>query len=85
MAVAEQHSGRIQLLLTDVIMPGMNGKVLSGKLRELYPTLKVLLISGYTADAFADRGVLDPGDAFLHKPFAPEELAGKVREVLAET
>jgi two-component system, cell cycle sensor histidine kinase and response regulator CckA len=85
MAVAEQHSGRIQLLLTDVIMPGMNGKVLSERLRELYPTLKVLLISGYTADAFADRGVIDPGDVLLFKPFAPEELAVKVREVLAQS
>ena len=83
-AVAEQHSGRIQLLLTDVIMPGMNGKVLSERLKKSYPDLKVLLISGYTADAFADRGVIDPGDAFLHKPFAPEELAGKVREVLTK-
>ena len=83
-AVAEQHSGRIQLLLTDVIMPGMNGKVLSERLKKSYPDLKVLLISGYTADAFSDRGVLDPGDVFLLKPFAPVELAGKVREVLGE-
>jgi two-component system cell cycle sensor histidine kinase/response regulator CckA len=84
-AVAEQHSGRIHLLLTDVIMPGMNGKVLSERLKEFYPDLKVLLASGYTADAFADRGVIDPGDAFLHKPFSPAELAVKVREVLAQS
>jgi len=84
-AVAEQHAGRIHLVLTDVIMPGMNGKVLSERLRQSYPDLKVLLISGYTADAFADRGVLDPGDAFLRKPFAPAEVARKVREVLDET
>jgi two-component system, cell cycle sensor histidine kinase and response regulator CckA len=82
-AIAGQHSGQIQLLLTDVIMPGMNGKALSEKLKESYPDLKVLLTSGYTADAFADRGVIDPGDVLLHKPFAPAELAVKVREVLA--
>jgi CheY-like chemotaxis protein len=58
---------------------------LSERLKELYPDLKALLASGYTADAFADRGVIDPGDAFLHKPFSPAELARKVREVLAET
>jgi two-component system cell cycle sensor histidine kinase/response regulator CckA len=84
-AVAQQHSGRIQLLLTDVIMPGMNGKVLSERLKESYPDLKVLLTSGYTADAFADRGVIDPGDVLLRKPFAQQELAVKVREVLAQS
>jgi len=66
-------------------MPGMNGKVLSERLKELYPDLKALLASGYTADAFADRGVIDPGDVLLFKPFAPEELAVKVREVLAQS
>jgi DNA-binding NarL/FixJ family response regulator len=63
-------------------MPGMNGKVLSERLKESYPDLKVLLTSGYTADAFADRGVIDACDVLLHKPFAPDELAVKVREVL---
>ena len=57
--------------------------MLSERLKQSYPDLKVLLISGYTADAFSDRGVLDPGDALLPKPFAPVALARKVREVLA--
>jgi CheY-like chemotaxis protein len=70
------------LLLTDVVMPGLNGRELSVRLRELCPDLKVLFISGYTADVIAQRGVLDPGVAFLHKPFSQEELAQKVREVL---
>jgi PAS domain S-box-containing protein len=82
LSVARQYAGELHLLLTDVIMPGMNGKVLSERLKELYPNLKVLFTSGYTADAFAERGVLDRGVPFLHKPFAPEEVAGKVREVL---
>ena len=81
-AIAKQHSGQIHLLLTDVVMPGMNGKELSGRLMELRPNLKVLFISGYTADVIADRGVRDRGVALLHKPFSPEELAQKVREVL---
>jgi len=65
-------------------MPGLNGKELSERLEELRPNLKVLFISGYTADVISNRGVLDPGVAFLHKPFGQEELARKVREVLAE-
>lgn len=82
LTVAAQQSGRLQLLLTDVVMPGMSGKLLSERLLKLYPKLKVLFTSGYAADAFADRGVLDRGVAFLHKPFTPEEVAAKVREVL---
>jgi PAS domain S-box-containing protein len=83
-AVAERHQGRLHLLLTDVVMPGMNGKELSERLKELRPNLKVVLISGYTADVIAHRGVLDPGVAFLHKPFSPEELTAKVREALTD-
>jgi len=71
-------------LLTDVVMPGMNGKELSERLKGLRPNLKILFTSGYTADVIADRGVLDRGVAFLHKPFGPEELAAKVREMLAD-
>ena len=81
-AVARQYSGEIQLLLTDVVLPGMNGKELSGKLKALRPNLKVLFVSGYTADVIARRGVLDPGVAFLHKPFSPGELATRIRDVL---
>jgi CheY-like chemotaxis protein len=82
-AVAGRHPGRLHLLLTDVVMPGMNGKELAERLQELRPDLKVLFISGYTADVIAHRGVLDRGVAFLHKPFSPEELAQKVRDALA--
>jgi PAS domain S-box-containing protein len=81
-AVAERHPGPIHLLLTDVVMPEMDGKELSERLMEMRPTLKVLFISGYTADVIAHRGVLNPGVAFLHKPFSSEGLAAKVREVL---
>ena len=82
MAIAQEHPGQIHLLLTDVVMPGMNGKVLSERLKELRPNLKVLFISGYTADVIADRGVLDRSVALLHKPFNSDELGAKVREVL---
>lgn len=82
LSVAKQHSGQIHLLVTDVVMPGLNGRELSEHLRLLDPHLKVLFISGYTADVISQRGVLDPGVAFLHKPFGQKELAQKVREVL---
>jgi PAS domain S-box-containing protein len=82
-ALARQYSGELHLLLTDVVLPGMNGKELSAKLTALRPNLKVLFISGYTADVIAHRGVLDRGVAFLNKPFSPGELATKVRDVLA--
>ena len=83
MAVAGRHSGEIHLLLTDVVMPGMNGKELSERLKELRPSLRVLFVSGYTADVLAQRGVLDRNVALLYKPFSPDVLAAKVRESLA--
>ena len=82
-ALARQSSGPIHLLLTDVVMPGMNGKGLSDDLKEVYPSLKTLFISGYTADVIASRGILDREVAFLYKPFSPDELAAKIRNVLA--
>lgn len=66
-------------------MPGMNGKKLSERLTKMRPHLKSLFISGYTADVIAHRGVVDRGVAFLHKPFSPEELAAKVRDVLGDS
>jgi len=81
-AAAGKYSGELHLLLTDVVLPGMNGKELAERLKELRPNLKVLFFSGYTADVIAHHGVLNPGVAFLHKPFSQEELAQKVREVL---
>jgi len=62
-----------------------NTNLLSEQLKKMYPDLKVLLISGYPAEAFADRGGGGPGEALLHKPFAPKELAAKVREILTES
>lgn len=78
----EQHAGRIDLLLTDVIMPGMNGRQLAEKLKELMPGLRVLYMSGYTDNAIAHHGVLDPGMTLINKPFNAPELASKVRGVL---
>jgi two-component system, cell cycle sensor histidine kinase and response regulator CckA len=72
----------VDLVLTDVILPGMNGRSLADRLRELDPSVKLLFMSGYTEDAIVHHGVLEPGIAFLAKPFTPNELARKVREVL---
>jgi two-component system, cell cycle sensor histidine kinase and response regulator CckA len=72
----------IHLLLTDVMMPGLNGKELSDKLLKISPDLKVMFISGYTDNAIVSHGVLDPGLTFLQKPFTPQLLAGKIRELL---
>jgi CheY-like chemotaxis protein len=82
--IVQKYSGEIHLLLTDVVLPGINGKELSERLRTLRPKLKVLFTSGYTADVIAHRGVLDSGVAYIPKPFSPDNLAAKVREVLTE-
>jgi len=84
LALAETHGGDIHLLLTDVIMPEMNGRELSRRLRAQRPNLKRLFMSGYTANVIAHHGVLDAGVNFIQKPFAIKELATKVREVLQE-
>ncbi len=82
--LVKQHSGEIHLLLTDVVMPGMNGKELSERLKILRPNLKVLFTSGYTTDVIGKRGVLDYDVAYIQKPFSHNGLAEKVREVLGE-
>jgi PAS domain S-box-containing protein len=79
---AARHSGPIHLLVTDVIMPEIGGRQLADRLLELHPGLRVLFVSGYTDDAIIRHGILEPGIAFLQKPFTPESLAAKVREVL---
>ena len=79
--VARGHAGEIDLLLTDVVMPGMDGRLLSERLRKSRPNLRVLLMSGYAEDVLADRGG-HAGLDYIQKPFAPGELAAKVREIL---
>jgi two-component system, cell cycle sensor histidine kinase and response regulator CckA len=69
-------------MLTDVLMPLMTGKELAERLRPLRPHIRVLYMSGYTADQISHRGLLDPGALYIAKPFAPDALAAKVREAL---
>jgi CheY-like chemotaxis protein len=79
---SEQHQGPINLLLTDVVLPQMDGKSLFDLLSQTRPEMKVLYMSGYTDEAIVRHGVLDRGVPFLQKPFTVHKLAGKMREVL---
>ncbi len=81
--LAREHTGAINLLITDVVMPGMNGRQLADRILALRPGIQYFFISGYTADVIAERGVLDEGVQFLQKPFSRATLARKIREVLA--
>jgi CheY-like chemotaxis protein len=80
--VAREYQGRIHLLLTDVVMPMMNGRELAESMQASNPTLKVIYMSGYTEDQVVLHGVSMDQMPFLHKPFAPAALVAKVREVL---
>ena len=82
--MAEEHAGEIQLLITDVVMPNMNGRELAERLQSLYPSMKSLFMSGYTADVVAHDGVLDKSVHFIQKPFSLRNLAVKVRQTLKE-
>ena len=80
--LAHEYEGQIDLLVTDVVMPEMNGRELAGNLLSHYPNLKRLFMSGYTANVIAHRGVLDEGVHFIQKPFSKKSLGVKLREVL---
>ncbi len=80
--LSARHAGAIAVLVTDVVMPGMSGRELAERLAPTRPEMKVLYTSGYTDDAMVRQGVLNAGVAFLQKPFVPDSLARKVRDVL---
>lgn len=83
--LAAGHPSQIHLLMTDVVMPEMNGRDLINRLRSSFPKLKCLFMSGYTANVIAHHGVLETGVHFIQKPFSGEELAAKVREALVDS
>ena len=80
--LAAKHERKIDLLITDVIMPEMNGEELARKISQINPEIKILFTSGYTEDVIAPHGVLDRGIHFIGKPYKPNQLASKIREVL---
>jgi two-component system, cell cycle sensor histidine kinase and response regulator CckA len=80
--LASAHPGEIHLVITDVVMPEMNGRELAERLQSVYPGITILFMSGYTADVIAHRGVLNEGTNFIQKPFSMKELAVKVREAM---
>ncbi len=82
LAISDSQPGRIDLLITDVVMPGIGGRALAEQIQARRPDIRTLFISGYTEDAIVRQGVLDANVAFLAKPFAPEALARAVRNVL---
>ena len=79
LACAQAHDGRIYLLLTDVVMPGMDGRELAARMAKLQPEIRVLYMSGYPESVIAHKGVLDPGIDYIQKPFTPDALAARVR------
>jgi DNA-binding NarL/FixJ family response regulator len=82
LSIASKRLSPIHLLLTDVVMPEMSGRELTERFVKLRPDARVLYMSGYTDDAIVRHGILRPGIAYLQKPFSPDTLARKVREVL---
>ncbi|MHB1015281.1 MAG: PAS domain-containing protein [Desulfurivibrionaceae bacterium] len=82
--LAREHAGEIHLLITDVVMPEMNGRDLAQRLSALRPAMQYLFMSGYTADVIAHHGVLDTGIHFIQKPFCMDDLARTIRETLKD-
>jgi DNA-binding NtrC family response regulator len=80
--LAEKYADEIHLLMTDVVMPDMNGRDLANTIAPYCPNLKILYMSGYTANVIAHHGVLDEGVNFINKPFSVSSLSAKLREVL---
>ncbi len=80
--VAQTHSQPIDLMITDIVMPGLNGRELAERLSRSNPKMKVLFMSGYTDDKAVRRGVVDANLAFIQKPFTPESLVRKIKTVL---
>jgi DNA-binding NtrC family response regulator len=85
LTIAKDHHGNIDLLVTDVVMPEMNGRELAAKLRARHPAMKCLYMSGYTANVIAHHGVLDDGVHFIQKPFTRGDLAASVRSARVKT
>ncbi len=79
---AETHKQGIDLLMTDVVMPEMNGKDLAERIQSIHPDIKILFMSGYTADVIARQGILDEGVAFINKPFSMNDICTKLRNIL---
>ncbi len=82
LTMAREYQGEIALLMTDVILPEMNGTDLAGEMLKIRPTIRTLFMSGYTADVIARQGVLKKGVHFVQKPFTFDNLARKAREAL---
>jgi DNA-binding response OmpR family regulator len=82
--VMSEHTGPVHAVVTDVVMPGVGGPELVRRLREVRPELPTLFISGYTEEGVRTQGALHPDAAFLEKPFSPDDLVRKVREVIAK-
>jgi two-component system cell cycle sensor histidine kinase/response regulator CckA len=82
LTLVEQYGPEIRLMISDLVMPGISGKILAEQLHLSHPQIKVLFISGYTDDVISHHGILEPGIHFLQKPFLPVKLAQKIREIL---
>ncbi|MBU1511917.1 response regulator, partial [Myxococcota bacterium] len=80
--LAQAHKGELHMMITDVVMPEMNGRELAAHLQSQFPALRVLFMSGYTANVISERGVLEEGVHFIQKPFTNRALALKVRQTL---